>query len=369
MSSDTPFVARITSTLLLRYSLALFITAAALLVGGVLGFIVSTHAPFAAAFLAVVVVGLYCGVGPSIMVALLSLAALRYWFVSPVHTLTELTGRQAIGAAVFLAASAGVIFIVESHRRANESLLKAQRTLEEQVSERTSELAAANKSLRDLSGRLMRLQDDERRRLARELHDSVGQLCAALAMNLTNVKVDLDRLAQTFKTISDSAVLVEEMHKEVRTISYLLHPPLLDEAGLTSALRWYIEGFSERSKIRVELDVPEDLGRFPQELETAVFRTVQECLTNIHRHSGSDVAKIRLAHSDGKIQLLVEDQGSGIPVERLDEVVSGGVPGVGIRGMRERLRQLHGDLQVQSDGKGTRVAAHLPIKNPAHVAA
>jgi signal transduction histidine kinase len=215
----------------------------------------------------------------------------------------------------------------------------------------------------------MQLQDDERRRIARELHDSIGQLCAALAMNLTTVGADIERLAKTAKAISDSAALVQEMNREVRTISYLLHPPLLDESGLASALRWYVDGFSERSKIRVDLDIPEDLGRFSQELETAVFRTVQECLTNIHRHSGSPVARVRLAHSDNEIYLAVEDEGSGIAAEKVDAMASGGTPGVGIRGMRERLRQLNGDLQVRSDGTGTRVEARLPIPTASNVAA
>jgi signal transduction histidine kinase len=159
------------------------------------------------------------------------------------------------------------------------------------------------------------------------------------------------------------------MNKEVRTVSYLLHPPLLDEAGLACALRWYVEGFSERSKIQVDLDIPEDFGRLPQELETAIFRTAQECLTNIHRHSGSPMAKIQLTRSEGKIRLKVKDNGVGIPAEKLDGVTAPGTLGVGLRGMRERLRQLGGSLDIHSDDKGTTVEAELSVARSATVTA
>src|SRR5207302_2252566 len=141
------------------------------------------------------------------------------------------------------------------------------------------------------------------RRIARELHDSVGQMLAALGMNLAAVGTDLERLTKTAVAVNDSATLVQELSQEVRTISHLLHPPLLDEAGLASALRWYIEGFAERSKIKVDLEFPDDFGRLSRELETAIFRTVQECLTSIHRHADSPVAKISVARtsSDARV--------------------------------------------------------------------
>src|SRR5579859_1386876 len=147
----------------------------------------------------------------------------------------------------------------------------------------------------------------------------------------------------------------------VRTISHLLHPPLLDEAGLSSALRWYVDGFGQRSGIVVDLDLPQDLERLPSELETAIFRVVQECLTNIHRHSESAVAKIRLRHRDNQILVDVQDEGKGIPPEKKEQMASSGTPGVGIRGMRERIRQLGGTLEIHSDGSGTLVAARLPV--------
>jgi signal transduction histidine kinase len=171
----------------------------------------------------------------------------------------------------------------------------------------------------------------------------------------------VERLAKTAAALTDSETLVREMSSEVRTISHLLHPPLLDEAGLSSALRWYVDGFAQRSGINVDLDLPQDLGRLPSELETAIFRVVQECLTNIHRHSESAVARIRLRHRDKQILVDVQDEGKGIPPEKRELMASSGTPGVGIRGMRERIRQLGGSLEIQSDDAGTLVAARLPV--------
>ena len=194
-------------------------------------------------------------------------------------------------------------------------------------------------------------------------------MLAALNMNLFAVGTDLERLTKTARSVTDSAALVREMSQEIRTISYLLHPPLLDEAGLPSALRWYIDGFAERSKVKVDLELPADFGRLSRELETAVFRTVQECLTNIHRHSGSPIAKVRIARSDGHVRVEVEDRGKGIPPEKQSKMASNGTPGVGIRGMRERLRQLGGRLEINSNGKGTVIVARLPIANTSVLAA
>jgi signal transduction histidine kinase len=180
-------------------------------------------------------------------------------------------------------------------------------------------------------------------------------------MNLSAVRTDIERLAKTADALTDSEGLVQEMSTEVRTISHLLHPPLLDEAGLMSALRWYVEGFALRSKIKVDLDLPDDFGRLPRESETAIFRVVQECLTNIHRHSQSPVAKIHLRQRDHQVLVEIEDNGKGIPPEKQAQVASAGAPGVGIRGMRERLRQLGGTLEVNSSGAGTIITIWLPI--------
>jgi len=249
----------------------------------------------------------------------------------------------------------------EARRRSEERMRIAQREVEETVMERTAELDRKNESLRELSARFLQLQDEERRRIARELHDSVGQMLAALGMNLDAVGADLEHLTKITRAVNDSAALVQELSQEVRTISHLLHPPLLDEAGLVYALRWYVEGFAERSKIEVNLEIPEDFTRLSREAETAIFRTVQECLTNIHRHSESPTATIRIVGSDGDVRVEVEDRGKGMPAERQFEMAAVGIPGVGIRGMRERLRQLGGSLDIHSNGEGTLIVARLPV--------
>jgi len=361
MANDISVAERIGRNPGARYLLTLSAAAAALALGRTLGPILGSHVPYVAVFAVIVLSALYCGLWPSAVVTVLSVLGLKYWFMPPSHTLRIANLREALGILAFVLLTICFIAIGEARRRENDALRRTETELEEHVRQRTAELDVANRGLRELTARLMQLQDDERRRIARELHDSIGQICAALSMNLTQAGADIERLSQTAKSIADSAALVEEMNRGVRTISYLLHPPLLDEAGLPSALRWYVEGFSERSKVAVDLKMAKDLGRFTREVETALFRTVQECLTNIHRHSGSPVANVRLDHSAGEIRLMIEDQGHGMPPEKLDEVAGGGAPGVGIRGMRERLRQLGGDLEVNSNGHGTRVEARLPV--------
>jgi PAS domain S-box-containing protein len=220
----------------------------------------------------------------------------------------------------------------------------------------------AEESLRALSGRLLQLQDQERRHLARELHDSAGQLLAALTMKLTPLESEAGRIsAGAEQAIQECVGLVDELSRELRTMSYLLHPPLLDEVGLSSALRQYLKGFMERSRIEVKFECPSDFGRLPQDLETALFRVVQESLTNIHRHSGSPVASVRLCRSDHEVRLEVEDQGRGISVDKRKAMDAGGLPGVGIRGMRERIRQLGGSLEISSDVRGTMVVVRLAV--------
>jgi signal transduction histidine kinase len=263
---------------------------------------------------------------------------------------------------VFLLAALLIVLIGEASRLERERLREASGELEEKVRSRTGELDHANESLRQLTARLLNLQDDERRRIARELHDNAGQALAALAMNLGAVAKDLDRLVKTAGTVADSASLVQEMSNDIRTMSYLLHPPMLDETGLAPALRWYVDGFAERSKIAVELDCGQDLGRLSREVETAVFRLVQECLTNIHRHSGSPTATIRIARLDGIVRVDVKDHGQGLTAEKRELMVSGGTVGVGIRGIRERVRQLGGSLEISSEGigAGTCILVRLP---------
>src|ERR1700722_6789860 len=227
-----------------------------------------------------------------------------------------------------------------------------------------SDRKRAEESLRLLSGRLLQMQDDERRRIARELHDSAGQMLAALNMKLMPLQSVIAPAGPgPARELQESIDIVSELSKELRTISHLLHPPLLDEVGLASALRLYLEGFTDRSGIQVDLDLPTDFGRLPRELETAVFRVVQECLTNIHRHSGSSTAKVSVVRSEAKVQIEVEDQGKGIPADKRHQLELGGKAGVGLRGMRERVRQLGGNLEIRpaATNGGTLVRAQLPV--------
>ena len=239
--------------------------------------------------------------------------------------------------------------------------------LDTQVQFRTQELERRNSELRDLSGRLMEAQDVERRHIARELHDSAGQSLAALGMLLARISEDAKKdPEQLAKNVQSAEELVQHLTKEIRTTSYLLHPPTLDEIGISSALSWYVQGLAERSSLQIDLKVPEDFGRLPSEMELVIFRLVQESLTNIHRHSGSKTAQIRIEREGDNVKVEVEDQGSGMSPERLAEIQSQGT-GVGIRGMRERVRHFHGDLVIESNGSGTKVYATLPLKTPASI--
>jgi PAS domain S-box-containing protein len=252
---------------------------------------------------------------------------------------------------------------IDEQRQVLQSLSEARDSLEKRVQERTEELKTANDNLRELSVRLLRMRDDEQRRLARELHDSVGQLLVAIGMNIAIVSTEAHNLTpETAKRVAENAELVQEVSREIRTISHLLHPPLLDEAGLASAVRWYTDGFAERSNIKVELEIPSDFGRLPHDTEIAIFRIIQECLTNIHRHSGSTTAGIRIRRQGRRIEVQVEDSGKGIPQERQRELISSGRTGVGFGGMRQRLTQLGGTLEIHSDGKGTVVSAVVNIE-------
>jgi signal transduction histidine kinase len=361
MGIHTSLSARISGNSFLRYLVAVISALAASLVCSGLHRFVGNGGCYVLLLLAVAFSSWYCGVGPSVAVVFVGISGSTFGFIPRTHAFAVPGNAEWIGMAMFLLSSALVVLMGEARRRQNKVLIEEQSALEQKVAERTADLDTLNHNLRELSARLMQLQDDERRRIARELHDSVGQTLAALAMNLSLVRTDVERLARTAATLNDSESLVREMSTEVRTISHLLHPPLLDEAGLSSAIRWYVDGFAQRSRIKVELDLPEDLKRLPGEMETAIFRVVQECLTNIHRHSGSSVAKIRLRQRNDQVLVAIEDRGRGIPLTKQEEMASTGTPGVGIRGMRERLRQLGGSLDMKSGIHGTTVTVQLPV--------
>jgi PAS domain S-box-containing protein len=214
---------------------------------------------------------------------------------------------------------------------------------------------------KELAARLLKLQDEERRRIARELHDGVGQLLAAMSMNTGRLNQEKAKLSpEAARCLQDNSRLVQQISSDIRTMSYLFHPPLLDEMGLGSALKWYVSGFTERSKIATKLEVSAEGERLPQDYELCLFRIAQECLTNIHRHSGSKLAVVRLLRTDGEIKLEVRDEGAGISEQTQAKVAAGETAGVGLRGMRERVRQLGGRLEISSNGKGTTVTATVP---------
>ncbi len=250
-------------------------------------------------------------------------------------------------------------------RRADRTLLSAKFAFDALSREKTATGVlitdlTSQKQLEELAFRLQRMQDEERRRIARELHDSVGQLLAAISMNISTVKTEVHKLSpEVAQLIFENEGMINQIGEEIRTISHLLHPPLLDEVGLPSALRWYTDGFSQRSKIQTSLEVPDNIDRLPQEMEIAIFRAVQECLTNVHRHSGSTSCSVRIVQEADRLRVEVADQGCGIPADRLATLASSG--GVGFRGMRERLRRLGGSLEITSDKIGTKVIATLPI--------
>ena len=219
----------------------------------------------------------------------------------------------------------------------------------------------AEEKLRQLSARLLRHRDEEQRHIARELHDVIGQNLAAMTINLDFLLTSADRLPpEARQALLDSEALAKQTAKEVRTFSYLLHPPLLEELGLGGALQDYVPGFARRSGIRVDLELPPDFERMPQETELTLFRVIQESLANIHRHSGSKTACITLNQTADKVQLEVRDAGRGFALTPSESAGPASALGVGIPGMQERLRQLGGRLHISSSSDGTIVRATLP---------
>jgi signal transduction histidine kinase len=369
-----------------RYGVAILTAILALLLRGIFSPILGTHDPYHTAWAAVFFAAWFCGMGPAIVTALMTAVGVWYWFLPPGHSFAVADPKvQTTGMAGFLILSAFMIALGEANRRSKlrseieirerihtEKQLRArERELEalhsvlaDRVEERTMELNAAIAGLRQLSVRLLQAQDDERRRLARALHDSVGQLLAAITMNMEAVRSSqLEPAAAA--AAAENAQLVEQISTEIRTMSHLLHPPLLDEVGLASALRWYIDGFSSRSKIAVNLEIAGDFGRLPTDMEIAIFRMVQECLTNVHRHSNSETGEVHLLRDADRVWVEIKDRGKGIPLEKQLALSSSQQGGVGFRGMRERIQQLGGRLEIHSDEGGTIVKAMMPVAKAA----
>lgn len=230
----------------------------------------------------------------------------------------------------------------------------------QQLEQRNAEILEQGEQLRELSIRLVQIQDEEGRRIARDLHDSAGQIITAISLNLACIAQRAGKYAEIVNEIKQSQEMVHQLSKEIRTVSYLFHPPLLDEAGLTGAIRWYAQGLTERSGLKIIYDIPGDFGRLADDLEVTIFRVVQECLTNIHRHSGAKMATIRLTRNFENVFLEIRDDGAGISGKRLTEIRTRR-SGVGITGMRERVSHLRGTFDIQSNGSGTIITVTVPV--------
>ena len=241
---------------------------------------------------------------------------------------------------------------LEERREAEDALRRARDELESLVGQRTM-------ALRHLSARLLRVQDEERRRIARELHDSLGQYLAAAKINLdVLMRSNGDGAAY----VREAQHLIDRAISDTRTLSHLLHPPLLDEAGFASAARWYVEGFGKRCGVAATLEISDALERLSSETETALFRILQESLTNVHRHSGSRSVEVHLTKNASSAVLCVQDHGKGIPQEILARFQKdGGNVGVGLAGIRERVKELGGRFAIESSPKGTTLTATVPI--------
>jgi len=270
-------------------------------------------------------------------------------FLTALVTLSPMIDDSGIAIGIV-----GISQDLSSRKQAEQELQNAHAELEKRVQQRTAELASTNESLQKLSGQLIRAQDDERRRIARELHDSTGQVLAALAMNLSQMQKDSAPANQ--RKFEECRELITSAAGEIRNLSYLLHPPLIDEVGLASAVAEYVQGFQKRSGLTVEFEISQDVGRLDGNREITLFRIIQESLGNIHRHSGSSTANVKLSCPQNDVVLEIRDQGRGVPND------PDGKPsaGVGIKGMQERLRPFGGTFRITSDTTGTCVKVTLP---------
>jgi signal transduction histidine kinase len=348
-------------------------------------------------YIAVAFSTIVCGLAPAVLNALLGFLGIFYWFVDPRHSFAVNRPSEIHGIVGFSLVCGVLILLGDANRRkqmrlnqsiaeltteaaqrkeAEVQLRETQEQLERRVQQRTGELSQALAMLqsemevrkeaeaqfRDLSVRLMTLQDEERRRIARDLHDTTGQTLSALKMAVASLQCSVNGTPGVSRLIGDLNTLADEALKEIRTTSYLLHPPLLDEAGFASAARWFVEGFSKRSNIEVKYDIPQQTERLSKECELVLFRVLQESLTNVHRHSRASTASVTLTMDQDRLELQVSDNGSGIEETKLAQVDEPGRQlGVGIAGMRERVRKLGGRLELQSSKAGTKLSVSLPM--------
>ena len=257
------------------------------------------------------------------------------------------------------------------------NLRSARDQLEQRVKERTIELSHINdeltsevkereraeRDLHNLSAKVLTIQDEERRRIARDLHDGVGQTLTAALLALSQVTACPEPLpSRCQSSLRNTEDLLQQAVGEVRTVSHLLHPPLLDESGLFSAVRWYAEGFSERSGVKLALELDEQKERFGPDVETGLFRIIQEALTNVHRHSGAEAVHIKITSKNGCLTLSIQDNGKGIPSDAL-RMTPNGRQGVGLSSMRERSALLGGTFSVKGNSRGTLIVVSVPLQN------
>jgi signal transduction histidine kinase len=383
-----------------RYSIAVLVAILAILFRWVLDPVLGHVAFYVTIYIAVAYCAFLCGYAPAILSGVVGFVGIFYWFVDPRFGFLPVSRVEIHGVIGCFLVSAVLILLGETNRskqlRLNDSIValttesrerqraelelrKAHDQLEQRVVQRTSELSQAlarleseiavreqtEADLRRLSRRLMTLQDEERRRIARDLHDTAGQTLAAIKMSIALVAEIKDGPKSLEPLINDLNALVDEALQEVRATSYLLHPPLLDEAGIASAARWFVEGFARRSGIDVQCEIPDKMQRPPQECELVLFRILQESLTNVHRHSEATAALVRLLWNGNDLRLEISDNGRGITEEHLRRLDgSNNKSGVGISGMRERVRELGGNFEIAALHPGTAIRVTLPATVP-----
>jgi len=378
-----------------RYGVALTAAILGIILRWLLDPVLGHVAFYVTIYIAVAYCALVCGYAAATLTTLVGFFGIFYWFVDPRHSLWTARSSEIHGIVAFFLVCGVFITLGEVNRRqrlrldeivhtltievqqrqqAEQDLLTAHNELEKRVLARTHELSQAlsrledevavrehtEERLRHLSLRLMNLQDEERRHIARELHDTCGQTLAAIKMSIALIRKSETHTPESQRLIDDLNSLVDEALREVRTTSYLLHPPLLDEAGIASAARWFVEGFSRRSGIEVRCEIPDKMERPSRLCELVLFRVLQESLTNVHRHAEASVAAIRLERHSDDVELEITDNGRGIPEERMRHFENCSNSGVGITGMGERVRELGGHLEILALNPGTSIKVTLP---------
>jgi signal transduction histidine kinase len=370
---DQRFVAR-------RYAVAFTTAAMALLVRWMLDPVLGHSVAFyIVVYMAVAFCVMVSGLGPAIVCAVTSILGTAYLFVVPVQAFSTALKQDIQGLVGSVLVCAVLIALGEANRRKHAQLDQAHSELERRVEERTAQLSQtlarlerevqvrreAEEQLRRLSLRLMTVEDDERRRIARNLHDAAGQTMAALKMTIASLQRAAADLPDSAKLLDDMNALADEALQEIRTTSFLLHPPLLDEAGFASAARWFVDGFRERSGIAVTCSIPEDIERLPSNVEMVLFRVLQESLTNVHRHSEATAAWVTLVKDSSGLRFEVSDNGRGLPeVPASAGADSSPQSGLGIAGMRERVRELGGQLTIEPRGAGSGTSIIVALAMP-----